>query len=129
MGRPSASPINKSVSLVFARALTTRTASVENIIARCGRCSLFHMLGHMLPHIVREGRCCDRGSISEVEFNKVLQVQTLPILSHQFRLDSNLVSFFRTQVFIERGIENSELLASATIHLEQGSMFSTVFAG
>ena len=83
MGRPTASPMNKSIAQVFARALTTRTANPDDKIARCGQCSLFSLLRQALPQIVRDENFGNRGGISEVEFNKVLQVlKIIEVLIH-----------------------------------------------
>jgi hypothetical protein len=47
----------------------------NDLLARCGRCSLFATIQEMYPHIIREADTGDRDGISEVEFNKILQVK------------------------------------------------------
>lgn len=74
MGRPTASSSNKSIALSFAQIITSKTKSMDDILARCGQCSIFSMLRKALPQIVREGQLDNRDGISEVEFNKLLQV-------------------------------------------------------
>ncbi len=62
-------------ALAFASIVTKQTMHHEDLLARCGRCSLFATLQEMFPHIIREASSGDRDGISEVEFNKSLQVR------------------------------------------------------
>jgi hypothetical protein len=62
-------------ALAFASIITKQTVNHDNLLARCGRCSLFATLQQMYPHIIREADTGDRDGISEVEFNKLLQVR------------------------------------------------------
>ncbi len=75
MGRPCASKENKRAALAFASIVTKQTMDHDDLLARCGRCSLFAALQEMYPHIIREADTGDRDGISEVEFNKFLQVR------------------------------------------------------
>jgi hypothetical protein len=72
MGRPCASEENKFAALAFAKIITKETGDPDDLLARCGRCSLFATLQEMYPHIIRDTG--NRDGISEVEFNKILQV-------------------------------------------------------
>ena len=74
MGRPSASESNKLIALALAKAITRQTNDTEDSLARCGRCSLFATLQEIFPHTVRDSCTGERDGISEVEFNKILQV-------------------------------------------------------
>ncbi len=74
MGRPCASPENKMAALAFATMTTQHSSDPDDLLARCGRCSLFATLQDMFPHIVRVADIGERDGISEVEFNKLLQV-------------------------------------------------------
>ena len=74
MGRPCASKENKLAALAFAKIVTKHSNELDDLLARCGRCSLFATLQEMFPHIIRENDSGDRDGISEVEFNKLLQV-------------------------------------------------------
>ena len=58
-------------AFAFANIITKQSSDREDLIARCGRCSLFATLQEMFPHIIREA---DSDGICEVEFNKHLQV-------------------------------------------------------
>ena len=84
MGRPSASPENKTIALEFAKVVTRKTSSSYDLLARCGRCSLFSALREMFPQIVREGTRLARDGLTEVEFNKLLQVQASLIAMWRF---------------------------------------------
>ncbi len=75
MGRPCASQQNKMAALAFANIVTMHSSDPHDLLARCGRCSLFATLQEMFPHIIREAEGGDRDGISEVEFNKMLQVR------------------------------------------------------
>jgi hypothetical protein len=59
-------------ALAFASIITTPSSDPDALLARCGRCSLFAAFQEMFPHIIREAG--ERDCISEVEFNKLLQV-------------------------------------------------------
>ena len=84
MGRPSASPENKTIALEFAKVVTRKTSSSYDLLARCGRCSLFSALQEMFPQIVRDGTRLARDGLTEVEFNKLLQVQASLIAMWRF---------------------------------------------
>ena len=77
MVRPAASDINKSIALTFATSITQITHDTADIVARCGRCGIFSALSDVYPHIVRDGLSGVRDGVSEVEFNKTLQVAML----------------------------------------------------
>ena len=74
MGRPSASAENKVIAIEFAKAVTRKTSDPKDLLARCGRCSLFSVFQEMFPQIVRDGTSSARHGLTEVEFNKLLQV-------------------------------------------------------
>lgn len=74
MVRPTGSPTNRHIALEFARLVTRQTGNDEDLVARCGRCCLFSTLQEMFPNVVRDGPKGERDGISEVEFNKLLQV-------------------------------------------------------
>ncbi len=61
-------------ALAFANIVTQHSCDPDDLLARCGRCSLFATLQDMFPHIIREADSGERDGISEVEFNKLLQV-------------------------------------------------------
>ncbi len=75
MGRPSASKENKMAALAFANIITKKSGNPDDLMARCGQCSLFATLQEMFPHIIREADGGLRDGISEVEFNKLLLVR------------------------------------------------------
>ena len=77
MVRPTASAINKSIAFTFAASITQITQNAKDVVARCGRCGLFSALSDVYPHIVRDGLSGVRDGVSEVEFNKTLQVAML----------------------------------------------------
>ena len=72
MRRSCASQENKMAALAFANIVTEQSSNPEDMVARCGRCSLFATLQEMFPHIIRDA---DAEGICEVEFNKLLQVR------------------------------------------------------
>ena len=74
MGRPAASEENKVIAVAFARIVTIHTTNADDIVARCGSCSIYALLKHACPAIVRDERNGPRDGITEVEFNKALQV-------------------------------------------------------
>ena len=76
MGRPTGSPTNRHIALEFAQAVTRHTGDAEDLLARCGRCCLFATLQEMFPSVVRDGSGGGRDGLSEVEFNKLLQVRS-----------------------------------------------------
>ena len=67
-------------ALAFANIVTKQSSDPEDLLARCGRCSLFAALQEMFPHIVRDA---DAAGICEVEFNKLLQVRYGPAPSDE----------------------------------------------
>ena len=75
MGRPAASPENKKLAVSIALMLTRQTDSSGDTIARCGKCSIFALLKILIPTIIRENEAGPRDGISEIEFNKALQVR------------------------------------------------------
>ncbi len=77
MGRPAASPVNKSIALEFAKMITRKTDNANDLVARCGQCSIFSALREICPSLSREGNTENRDGLTEVEFNKMLQVQTV----------------------------------------------------
>ena len=77
MGRPSASAENKVIAIEFAKAVTRKTSDPKDLLARCGRCSLFSALQEMFPQIVRDGASSARHGLTEAEFNKLLQVNII----------------------------------------------------
>ena len=74
MGRPVASHSNKMFAVAFANLLTRFTGCAHSFIARSGKCSLFSLLRMLRPSIVRDSDTGPRDGITEVEFNKALQV-------------------------------------------------------
>ena len=74
MGRPAASEANRGLAVRFANLLTRRTDNPYSTIARCGPCSIYGLLKSAIPTVVRDTNAGPRDGISEVEFNKVLQV-------------------------------------------------------
>ncbi len=74
MVRPAASDINKAVALTFAPSVTQITQDPADTVARCGRCSLYSALRDVYPQTVRDGLSGVRDGVSEMEFNKTLQV-------------------------------------------------------
>ena len=74
MGRPSASDTNRQFAVHFAR-LVTRQSEFESMIARCGVCSIYDLLKKLRPGLVRDPDQGPRDGLSEVEFNKALQVK------------------------------------------------------
>ena len=74
MGRPVASISNRRFAVALANLLTRSTGCPHNAIARSGKCSIFSLLRVIRPSIVRDSDTGPRDGISEVEFNKALQV-------------------------------------------------------
>ena len=74
MGRPTASEANKYVAVAFARLMIEQTGKAEDVVARCGFCSVFALLKCSYPIVVRDGTVVPRDGVSEAEFNKLLQV-------------------------------------------------------
>ena len=85
MGRPVASERNKYVAVAFAKLMMEQTNNADDIVARCGLCSVYALLKCACPTVVREGNIGPRDGVSEVEFNKALQVR-LEVLFSIFRL-------------------------------------------
>ena len=73
MVRPTGSPINRRLALEFAKLVTRHTGNDDDLVARCGRCSLFSTLQEIFPSVVRDESGGARDGLSEVEFNKLLQ--------------------------------------------------------
>ena len=76
MVRPTGSPSNRQIALEFARLATRSTGDDEDMVARCGRCSLFSALQEMFPAVVRDKSGGDHDGVSQIEFNKTLQVRS-----------------------------------------------------
>jgi hypothetical protein len=74
MVRPVASDTNKAIALTFTACISRTTQDTTDFVARCGRCGLFSALRDVYPQIVRDGLSGARDGISEMEFNKTLQV-------------------------------------------------------
>ncbi len=74
MGRPAASEVNKNLAVAIALTVTRKTINTHDTIARCGKCSIFTLFKLLSPGIIRENNSGPRDGISEVEFNKALQV-------------------------------------------------------
>jgi hypothetical protein len=87
MGRPAASPENKKLSVAIAFLLTRQTDNSSDTIARCGKCSIFAVLKILCPTIIRENNTGPRDGISEIEFNKALQVCTATIQGEKIPLE------------------------------------------
>ena len=77
MGRPAASKANRRFAVDFAHLVTRRTDVLGSTIARCGKCSIYSLLKSASPAVVRDANTGPRDGISEVEFNKELQVYYL----------------------------------------------------
>mmetsp|Transcript_51671 Transcript_51671/g.121306 ORF Transcript_51671/g.121306 Transcript_51671/m.121306 type:complete len:327 (-) Transcript_51671:52-1032(-) len=74
MGRPSASAENRAFSVFFAHAVTKKSHSRLDFVARSGPLSLFSSLARMFPAYARtEDGQGFRDGVSEVQFNKELQ--------------------------------------------------------
>ena len=109
MGRPTASKTNKELALAFAQLITCPSESSEHIVARCGECSIFALLRTTCSTIVRNEKGYPRDGISEVEFNKFLQVRLLcfaTIISSQVVLTPLIIN--RHQASLRPEIEGSE---------------------
>ncbi len=74
MGRPAASTVNKKFAVSIALMVTRQTDNANDTIARSGQCSIFALLKILSPTIIRENNEGPRDGISEIEFNKALQV-------------------------------------------------------
>jgi hypothetical protein len=74
MVRPTPSDINKRVALAFARAVTQTTNKNVDMVPRSGTRSLFSALKETFPEVVYCGPPYPRDGISEIVFNKTLQV-------------------------------------------------------
>ncbi len=74
MGRPAASEANKQLAVAIAAMVTRKTGSHSDTIARSGNCSIYALLKVLIPTIIRSTDSRLRDGISEVEFNKALQV-------------------------------------------------------
>ena len=77
MGRPTASLLNRHLAIAIAKIVTAETDCPSDTVARCGPCSIFAVVKHACPAIVRELDYGARDGISEVELNKALQVLTV----------------------------------------------------
>jgi hypothetical protein len=74
MVRPVASDTNKAIALTFAASVTQVTQDTDDTVARNGCCGLFSALRDVYPQTVRDELSAVRDGISEMEFNKTLQV-------------------------------------------------------
>ena len=132
MGRPSASPENKTIALEFAKLVTRKTSNSNDLLARCGRCSLFSALQEMFPQIVRDGTRLARDGLTEVEFNKLLQVQASLIAMCRIDFEqvvSNSCSSYRQKVSNGYVIARSAPLIGPQTHSVLGSTSSVESAG
>ena len=75
MVRPVASDVNKAIALTFAASVTQITRDTVDTVARNGHCGLFSALKDVYPQIARDEISGVRDGVSEMEFNKTLQVQ------------------------------------------------------
>ncbi len=74
MVRPTPSDTNKRVALAFAKAVTRTTNKIFDMVARRGPSSLFSALKEIYPEVVYCGPPYPRDGVSEMVFNKTLQV-------------------------------------------------------
>ena len=74
MVRPVASELNRAIALAFAASVTQITRDTVDTVARNGRCGLFSALKDVYPQIARDELSRVRDGVSEMEFNKTLQV-------------------------------------------------------
>jgi hypothetical protein len=74
MVRPVAYDLNKAVAVSFAATITKTTQETTDLVARCGRCGLFSALRDVYPQTTRNEFSGIRDGVSEMEFNKSLQV-------------------------------------------------------
>jgi hypothetical protein len=97
MGRPAASEVNKNLAVEMALIVTRISISSNDMIARSGKCSVYALFKTLCPGIVRESNFGPRDGISEVEFNKALQVCIL--------LQQRQLFWFKTtiQFYLNRG--------------------------
>ena len=77
MGRPAACPAHRKLAVDFAKLVTRHSSNSRDTIARSGSCSIFELFQIFRPAAVRLGNLGPRNGISEVEFNKALQVSVL----------------------------------------------------
>jgi hypothetical protein len=83
MVRPTPSETNKKVALAFARAVTLTTNKKKDEVARSGPSSIFSALVDIYPQAVYCGPSSRRDGISEMVFNKTLQVVAILITLNQ----------------------------------------------
>ncbi len=76
MVRPVASELNRAIALTFAASVTQITRDTVDTVARNGRCGLFSALKDVYPQTIRDELSGVRDGVSEMEFNKTLQVQS-----------------------------------------------------
>jgi hypothetical protein len=74
MVRPVGSDVNKAIALAFAASVTRITRDTDDTVARNGHCGLFSALRDVYPKTVRDEISGVRDGVSEMEFNKTLQV-------------------------------------------------------
>ena len=77
------------IAIEFAKAVTRKTSNPKDLLARCGRCSLFSTLQEMFPQIVRSGTYPH--GLTEVELNKLLQVGSSKIISWSLGTFADLI--------------------------------------
>ena len=70
----TSSESNRSAALALAQVITRKSDIPEDSIARRGSCSIFSVLLATCPPIIQNGNSRDRKGVSEIEFNKLLQV-------------------------------------------------------
>ena len=85
MGRPAASEANKIFAVDISKLVTRSTEKAQDTIARCGTCSIYALVKLIRPQVLREYEKGPRDGISEVEFNKTLQVQRNSIHAMNWR--------------------------------------------
>ena len=74
MGRPAASTANKRFAVAMAQLVTRVTDDPQDTVPRCGTCSIYALVEIVRPSILRTFESGPRDGVSEVEFNKSLQV-------------------------------------------------------
>ena len=94
MVRPVASDVNKAIALTFAASVTQITRDTVDTVARNGHCGLFSALKDVYPQTVRDEISGVRDGVSEMEYNKTLQV-----------VDQRAIDFlFKTHRYIFTGL-------------------------
>jgi hypothetical protein len=92
MGRPAACPAHRKMAVDFASVVTRRSENPHDTIARSGTCSIFALFRFFRPAAVRLEFGGPRNGISEVEFNKELQVSRSYHLVLMNAINQNAIS-------------------------------------